>query len=402
MKNVFKIFLLLTITFSYINAQEVSINFLIGCANLYKEKFDSAIFYFEKAIKENPFNQKILYYLGQAYYFNKNYDKAIEYFSKLIDSKNYESYLWLARTYSKLNDKTNALQNLKNYLLNETYKIPSYKIKKDEAFKNLISTKDWYELWQENWYSKEEIICEEVELLLNKNLINDARRSLDTTSYSKKREDLIRYYQAITEFRAGNLHSALSYINQALSINKSKKEYIEFKINILISLSYYKESVELINQFLKIAPENFEYYLKRAKAFSLIGQHEQALKDLQFYYNFFPENYAIAFELAKSYNLNNKFIESLKILNTLITSDPSKHEYYLERGKAFYYSNMFLQAENDFSMVLDLNPDTGEAYYYLGLINLRKNNKQNACEYFNKALLKGIKKSVSMILDNCQ
>lgn len=402
MKNVFKIFSLLTLTFSYINAQEVSTNFLKGCANLYKEKFDSAIFYFENAIKENLVNQKLFYYTGQAYYFNKNYDKAIEYFSKSIDSKNYESYLWIARSYNRINDKTKTFQNLRNYLLYENYKIPSYKIKRDEAFRNLINTKEWYELWEENWYSKEEIICEEVELLLNKNLINEAKKILDTTSYSKKREDLIRYFQAITEFHAGNFHSALSFINQALSINKSKKEYIEFKINILISLSYYKESIELINQLLKIVPENFEYYLKRAKACSLIGQHEQALKDLQFYYTFFPENYTIAFELAKSYNLNNKYIESLKILNNLITSDPSKYEYYLERGKTFYNSNMIVQAENDFSMVLDLNPDTGEAYYYLGLINLKRNNKQNACEYFNKALLKGIKKSVSMILDNCQ
>jgi len=381
-------------------SQELSSNFFKAYAYFSKKNFDSAIFYFDKCITENQ--PKVSFYLGKAYYFKKNFNKAIDFFKNAIDNKNYEAYLWIARSYSGLNNKSLTLENLRLYLLNEKYKLPSYKIKRDTAFRNLNKSKEWYDFWQLNWYSNEELICEEVEQLLNKNMISYAQNILDTLSYNKNKEEIILYYKAITNLYNNNLPSALSFINHTLSKNKSRKEYLELKVNILFSLGYYKESIDLINQILKIEPENFELYLKRSFAYKTIGQHDLSLKDLQFYYNFFPENINVAFELAQSYNKNLKYIESLKILNNLLKNDPSKYEYYLERGKAYYHSNMLQQAENDFSMVLDLNPQIGEAFYYLGLINIKKNNKKNACELFNKAINKGFTKAVEMLIDFCQ
>jgi len=404
MKIIYQIFIfLLIIKILPINSQEFSFNYFKGCASLTKNQPDSAIYYFEKAIIQDNINiKKIYFYLGQAYYLKNDYIKAIDYFKKSFDSKNYIPYLWIARSYGKQNDKFNTLENLKIYLANENYKIPSYRIKRFDDFKTLINTKEWYDFWSLNWYSKEDLICEEIETLLNRNLFDYAKKILDTLNYKKNKEDLIHYTYANIEFKKGNLPSALSFINEALSKNKTKKEYLEFKMNILFQLSYYKESIELLNQLIKIEPENFEYYLKRAKAFNLIGENVNASKDLYFYLNFFPENMQVSFELARIYNLTNNYIESLKILNNLIKIDPSNYEYYFERGKAYYYSNMLSYAENDFAMVLDINPEIGEAYYFMGMINIKKKNKQVACEFFNKALSKGIKNSVAMIIDYCQ
>ncbi len=55
-------------------------------------------------------------------------------------------------------------------------------------------------------------------------------------------------------------------------------------------------------------------------------------------------------------------------------------------GVAFYKTTMFDEAEREFNRVLELEPDAGDALFYLGLVSMRKSDPQDAAERFRGLL----------------
>jgi tetratricopeptide (TPR) repeat protein len=59
---------------------------------------------------------------------------------------------------------------------------------------------------------------------------------------------------------------------------------------------------------------------------------------------------------------------------------------YKNLGFAFYKTEMFDEAKREYNKILEIDSNNAEALLFLGLIELTKNNHENAKEYFLKAL----------------
>ncbi len=93
-------------------------NFDKGKELYLKGKFQIALYFFKKAIEEDPLNPQLYFYLGNIYNHREEFDKSIDAFLKgidLADEKN-DYYYNLAKTYRSAKKHEKALQTFRKLL----------------------------------------------------------------------------------------------------------------------------------------------------------------------------------------------------------------------------------------------------------------------------------------------
>ena len=86
-------------------------------------------------------------------------------------------------------------------------------------------------------------------------------------------------------------------------------------------------------------------------------------------------------------NISPAFI--LLICTLLITSCESQDQSrlkYLERGKEYIDSENYDKARIEFKNALKIDPQSGETYNYLAMIENKTENYQKSIKYYNKAI----------------
>lgn len=75
---------------------------------------DSAIYYYEKTLEENPSLFKIYTYIGQVYNLKRDFKKAIEWYNKAIDSNyiDYMAHWFIANSYANIQEYDKAKEEI--------------------------------------------------------------------------------------------------------------------------------------------------------------------------------------------------------------------------------------------------------------------------------------------------
>ncbi|MFO7657772.1 MAG: hypothetical protein R6W78_11945 [Bacteroidales bacterium] len=400
MKKIIFILLLSTVILTTGFAQRSKEFYMSAAAMLSKGRTDSASLMLDAAIAREPGN--ILYYLrkGELEYGRENISEAIRNFETANSIKTGYADLWLAKSYASTDNDSMAIMHLKSHLKSE-YRIPGKKIKTDAAFIRLRLSEEWFSLWQENWYTEEELLEEDVRFMIKDGKYLDAIALIDSKLIGSKNPSPLYRYKAEIASALGNFRASAmdwsEYLKLKNDIGALKERGIAY-----LHAGKNKESEADFSRALRLDPAEFDLYILRAKALKNMKDYGSAIKDLNLYLNYFPDDLATVFFCGELQYENGNYVEALKSFNKNLRVDNSNPAFFKARGKAYYQTKMYRYAIEDLSMALDLKPNDGEVYYFKGMARFNSGDKQGACADWKISARLGEPKAVEQMLNNCQ
>lgn len=419
----------------------------VGIADIYLEnqQYDDAVLEYTKAINLDPSNYDNYFYRGGIYREKGDYNSALIDFSKAIESDSTDVDFLTQRAYlyyEFLNDKTNALNDIKRIIKIQQNSVTSYSdiavviegLQKiggiQEALKfcdigieaNLDNQK-----CASNYYLGKGY-CLQVNQDYNAALINYSKaislNENDPFFYLLRGELQLEYLnnidQAIKDFKKSinlkpNIDDALydlayayakkenytksrEYIEQTLKINSKHSLAINLLGEILRTENKLDESINFFNKVLnqKDLDLNLEYdrriaslsYAGRGYAYFELGKYNEAKLDLDMATLLDKKNpiffarKADFFSSNENFNLDSAIVE----LSKAIELDPINIEYKKIRGMWYYNVNKNLEAVKDFLNIIYIDSLNIDAYYWIGDLYKELNQLDSAELYYNLAI----------------
>lgn len=384
------------------NAQDADELYCRGVASMESGYYEEAINYLTSAIKSEPNNPVLYLKRGEAFYKSDLLDDALNDFqeNKSMD-ENTTADLWLSKTYARLGNEEKSLYYLRNHL-SSRYHLKEKMIKKDSAFDNLQYSDGWYNLWQEDWYTKEEKVEEEIDYLMKKEMYLDAIAMLDEKISVSEDPYKLYAYRAELNTKLGNFKGAVTDWDNAIELERRVPDYYIKRGKAYIELGKFKSAVEDFSRVLRQDPANFSTYLERAEAYAELKEFDLAIRDVTTYLRYFENDQQAIALCGNLHYRNENYIEALKYFNRNLKLDNSKAEYFKDRGKTYLKTRTYQYAINDLSMALDLSPYDGETYLFKGIARFESGDKNGACSDWNKARNYGEMKAVEYLLKYCK
>ncbi|MBN2611588.1 MAG: tetratricopeptide repeat protein [Bacteroidales bacterium] len=401
MKKIVFIILLTTLIPAAVIAQRSKEYYMTAAAMLNSGKTDSASLMLDAAIAREPDNFTFYLKKGEVEYLRGNITEALRNFEIVNSIKTGYADLWLAKSYAFADKDSMAIAYLKSHLQSD-YRVREKIIKTDAAFNRLQLSEEWFRVWQENWYTEEDLLEEDINFMLKNDQYLDALALIDSKRPGSKNPGPLYRYKAQIAGDMGNYKAAAMDWTEFLNYNSDNPEALKERGNAYLNTGKFKESAEDFSRLLRIEPASFDVYILRAKAYQGQKNYNDAIKDLNLFLSYFPNDEAAIFFCGQLNYENGNYVEALRFFNRNLRIDNSKPDYFKARGKAYYQTKMYKYAIEDLSMSLDLNPNDGEVYYYKGFARYYSGDSTGACADWKIAARLGDKKAVEQIIKNCQ
>jgi tetratricopeptide (TPR) repeat protein len=393
----------------------------------------------EEAVKMFPENPKFFYLRGKFLSDGGKYDEAVKYFSKALklDSSYTDAYTASSLAMLKLGKSTEAIAMLEESLSKVPSPVPIYEeigrvytergdLKKaDEIYRKLISqdpvnlnyklklASTLYSLGRYEESAKlfetsmsKGMMTEEITIRYVQNLIK-------LHNYKKAEEELQRVLSenpdnAEVNALLGYIYTEMKDIDRGASLlaNALKIDpanpmvYFYMGLND-IAKGEIGKGLDSLMRSVQLDPENLEYKYRLAKALSETGRKEDvtsAKNHLNAVIKEIEKSDTHAVKLSNNADVyllrgkimfaDAKFSTALKDIEKAVLVDPSRLDIMVTYAKTLYELGSFNEAEAYFHETLQKDSGLSESNYYMGLIFIRKSNKNEALNYFLKAVEK--------------
>ncbi len=137
----------------------------------------------------------------------------------------------------------------------------------------------------------------------------------------------------------------------------------------------------------------------RGAAFDGLGKTDSALIDYSRALKIDSSSYLAYFHRAMAYEAKQLYSQAFNDLSKAIDMNPKFIEAYKHRAEDAENMDKEGAAQYDYQQIIRLKPDDGESYYKIALY--RQKAGQDACDYFQKALDRGIDDAQSYV-DDCK
>ncbi|MBN2215519.1 MAG: tetratricopeptide repeat protein [Bacteroidales bacterium] len=395
------ILILLIIATGIASAQKSRDHYLSGIAKMKTGHADSAIYFLNMAIMQEPDNYQYYLHRGEIKYSQGRYEEALRDFENIDPLKTGMADLWQAKCYARLDNNELAVGYLKQHLQSPD-RLPQKEIQKDEAFDRLQLTDEWYELWQNEWYSDEELLEEDIDYLIGQAKYLDALSVIDKKLRDSKKPEVLYRYRASVEDHQGNYRASAMDWTEVISRNKN--DYSSYKARgiAFLNAKKFSESADDLSRAIRMEPADFELYRLRAKAYKGQNDLKSAIKDISTYLNYFPDDEDILLFSGELQYEDGNYVDALRSFNRCLKINNSNPGYYKARGKTYFQTGLYKYAIEDLSMSLDLNARDGETYYYKGLARFHSGDEPGACDDWKESAYLGEARAVEQLIKHCR
>ena len=209
---------------------------------------------------------------------------------------------------------------------------------------------------------------------------------LDPSSFMLRRIAMCHKY-------LGNLDLALDCLNQALNINPTDTDLLDYKATILRNMGKLEEAVEVRNQSLKANPGEGLNYFSIAEDKMNLGRYGEAVEDYNTANALFPILEELSFFLVSrgdAYNFIGQTEKAVKDYKKVVelNKDDEKKTSLL----ALAYSGLGeygLAEETMMEIIRNESGDNTDNYYNLACIYARQGDNVKAIEAFKEAIDNG-------------
>ncbi|GHB29409.1 tetratricopeptide repeat protein [Mongoliitalea lutea] len=307
--------------------------------------FQEAIPILERLLATNPNNSKIQYELAQNYSLNGKFEQSFQLFSKLIKS---------------LEDSKKRYMNSANWTSTVSN---AYDLELEKSYRGLA------------------------DLFFKYNQFNEAIDYYMKSKNIARRDEYPVLMIAKSYLALGQQKEAANYVAEGLRINPINTELFYIRGLINYSQEYFSNSISSFTQALtnEKLKDNCNYYL--GMAYYRDGNFSEALKHL------------------RQVRLNSEFSEnSLEygFLASLSVNSPEDIRYFLTsleridlgRGQKNKFESLSITKklfensldESEAILFLRNEPNNARVLYALAVLNFKKNSKDNAYNYLERAL----------------
>jgi len=337
---------------------------------------------------------------GEAYISIADYDLAIDSFTRANMLRDNSGELGLARVYALLNDSKSSVYHLESHL-KSSERLPQRDLLLNSDLQKIDETREWIALWKKDWYTQLEEGVAEVEYLLERNRIDDAKSVAASFSgmYSDRAEvDYINGYLSLKEGRYDNASMLLKKsIDKDQDSPRAWKKYIES----LGSAGDYVSAAAAAGTATELFPELLSFYIDRAEYLRKSGERELALAEVSGLLDYYPGNEQLTDLAGKIAYETRNYNQALKYLSDNIENHPGSPEHYSSRGDVYLSTRTWEFAIVDYSMALDLDPFNGDVYFKKGTALIETGNLADACHDLKMAMKLGNKKASALIGRHC-
>lgn len=210
-------------------------------------------------------------------------------------------------------------------------------------------------------------------------LVHQGRQALNQESYTQAVETFSRAIEkdtthaeafngrAVGYYELEKYGLAIDDLTQAIRLDSLSYMPYYNRANARREIKNFEAALQDYTQAIKLKPNVKDIYINRGVLLYQTGNYTQALQDFEF-----------AVQLDSS--------------DVLAQFNKAKTALLLKKEE---------DARAAFNKVLQLQPDHGEAYYWLGLIAVQQQQKEEACLLLRKALSSGFEQAKSTIEENC-
>ena len=374
-----------------------------GMALFDKEQYKSAATYFETALNENPDNINALKRLGDCYFSLYSEEQPgyaqqaiLAYNQALEKDPNDGSVRYsLALIYSWIDDKDNAIEQLKKLLKSEP-----------DNTKALVELAEIYS-WSMESYDKAITTCSQV-LAIEKNNKRAQLLMARVLSWKGEHVKALDYYEGILEQDPENDKVRLEYAN-ALSVAGRYDEALmqfnylagreDYQDQSLIGLAeayYYarrftdastvcdiilkkdpknayawrlkglilteqrilNEAVEAFKKAIELKPDDLKARLFLARAYAMNeGTYPEAITAYNEVLNIEPDNIEVRTELARLYSEGNNHRRAMEQYEYLLKKDPKNNKVRAQMVRAMIHAKNYDEAIKQCQTILKTEPD---------------------------------------------
>lgn len=387
--------------FACVYAQEPQhLLWMKGVAATRQGNYSESATYFTELILSDSTNYDYYFRRGKAFLMAEKNDSALVDFLSAEKRKNGVASYEIACCYALMNKPAESVEWLKKHLQTSD-RLPEAKIKLDKSFRLIENTKEWNEVWKNNWYTKaEQNTAEAIYLIESSNPVEAvARLSEWITRYPKKHEWY--FLRARAYNLLGNKSNALKDLNQAIDLNKRQPEYFWQRAILLLESGKYGKAAEDFSRVLKLDPSRLDVYQERARALAAEGKFSSSLDDMTLYLSLFPKDPRAHYYHGFILYTMRMYADAIKALDLSITIDRSVPEFFYQRGLCHLEMRNYKNAIHDFAQALDLNPEIAEAWYQKGMARMYNGDLEGACNDLKKAATLGNKDAYKQSLQLC-
>ncbi|NOQ25154.1 MAG: tetratricopeptide repeat protein [Bacteroidales bacterium] len=347
-------------------------------------------------------NPKPEFYLAKAEIFFKlgNHDEALAYCDKVEKIKSFYSNKLKLKIFLELEDQENAKLVLEENL-KSGYKIPLFDLLEMEEYSSIYSLELEAFILSGNFYSRTEKQLYQAERLIQDNKNSQALFIINEMLSRNSNIAQAHYLQCKIEYVEGDLKGSLKSINAALSLKKSKTEYLKQRLIINIDLKEYTNALQDINKLTRINPYQINNYIAKADLLFKTDQFEKAISLTNSILEILPDNPDVLYLSGKSYYKNKNYFEALKAVNQSLQIKSNK-DYFELRGDIYSATNTYKFAIQDYSMFLDIEAYNGDVYTKKGFARLKLGNKIGACSDWEKGKRYGSYDAVNYLQKYCR
>jgi len=268
----------------YAGSEVDDILYQIGSTYVQIGNIPKAIYYFERTVQANPFNDLALYDLGFFYDQENKLKKSIKYYNLYLDIDPFNQYVWfnLGTVYNKIENHDKAIDAYEfAHALNSEFHMALFNIgnalANAEKYNEAIDKyKEFLEIEPDN----DEAFCYIGECYLN----------------------------------IENYTESQFYYNRAIEINK-KNDTAWFGIGLILWINQnFEASIKFIKKAIKLDEQNSEYWLTLGKIYKDFNNKANAVSALKKAARIEPENAEIWFTWTDTYLKFNEPDNAIRIL----------------------------------------------------------------------------------------
>lgn len=366
-----------------------------GCAN--KELFNKIIDYYNS---HNQKEQALQYYQKACEMYNSDIDIFINYAIALIQLRKYKNainvlegalkinpdnkmiWFYLAITYLHMNDFDNSLINLNKFIDLD----PEYV--------------DAYMLFYLCYLNREEY--DKAILYINKTL--EKNKDYNDIHYyygnvlllQNKKEEALEHYLMAQKIKAKDSSSIIN--NNPIFMFDASYEYEdEFLMSeitiellekhlalILFGKREYDKAIVQFEKYQDINPHDYTINKWLGECYINKKKYEDAIRYFNKYVELSEDCYDVSEMLSVSYLMIKKYDEAIDACNLLLDINPDHLNVLHTKGLALQSSHQYNEAITEFKKLLSLN-ENAEAYLSIGKCYLELNDIKNCKKMLEKA-----------------
>jgi len=309
---------------------------------------------------------------------------------------------------------TSAENNFTKYIASFSSQIPAYMQK--------VKTYDTCGVFQKNFlfpnftYEHQWALayCERGMARLGLNSTDSARADFIMAAKLDERYAEPNYQMGALLKAAGDKINACIYTGKALMLSDTMRKAKDlYTMNFCwmcaaeyftkgknsVDLKEYKEALPNLNLAVLLSPDSATYYAYRGAAYDGLGKPDSALMDYTSALKLDSSSYQAYYRRALMFETKQKYQEAFNDLTKAINMNSNFADAYKHRAEDAENMNKDASAQYDYKQLIRLKPGDGEAYYKVALF--MHNAGQDACDYFQKALDRGVDDAQGYV-DDCK